>query len=202
MKGLKYTTVLQVPNSKDSKLLRELARIEPKLAKLTKYSTKLVEKSGIPLVRLFSRTFDEGTCHWKDCPACAYPDKRGSKCRQNNIVYESVCLVCEKEVGEGTRQSSKLGKYIGETSRCLAERSREHVQLYRNADERSFMLKHWALEHSESTDQPSFKFKVLKSFKDPLSRIITEAVLIDRYSTMNSKSEWGGAQACKVSDRA
>ena len=129
VKGLKYTTVLQVPNSNNAALVKELARLEPKLAKLTKYSVKLVEKSGIPLARLFNRTFDESNCHWQDCPVCLYSDKKGSKCRQNNVVYESTCLRCESQIKQGVRQEDKLGKYIGETSRCLAERSREHVQL-------------------------------------------------------------------------
>ena len=136
-----------------------------------------------------NRTFDKANCHWQDCPVCLYTDKKGSKCRQNNVVYESICLRCESQIKQGVRQEDKLGKNIGETSRCLAERSREHVQLLKNTDESSFMLKHWALEHSDDSEQPEFKFKVIKNFKDPLSRILSEAVLIDMYSNMNSKSE-------------
>ena len=38
--GMSYTTVFQVPNSQDGKLLKMLARAEPRIAKLTGYQTK------------------------------------------------------------------------------------------------------------------------------------------------------------------
>ena len=39
-----FSTVLQVPSSKKCRLLNEIPRIEPKLAKATGYSVKLTEK--------------------------------------------------------------------------------------------------------------------------------------------------------------
>ena len=47
VKGMEFTTVLQVPNTENSALLSGLAKKEPKIAKLSGYNVKIVEKSGI-----------------------------------------------------------------------------------------------------------------------------------------------------------
>ena len=82
-------------------------------------------------------------------------------------------------------------KYIGETSRTLAERSTEHVTAAEGLDADNFIVKHWVSSHPDLTRQPRMRFKVRKSFTDPLSRLVTEAVLIEREGKLNSKSEWG-----------
>ena len=43
VRNVPYTTVLQIPNTPDSISLRELAKREPRLTKITRYSSKLVE---------------------------------------------------------------------------------------------------------------------------------------------------------------
>ena len=53
--GMPFTSVLQVQNSKGGRLLKELAKIEPRLAKSTGYQVKLVEKGGRPLSHLFNK---------------------------------------------------------------------------------------------------------------------------------------------------
>ena len=79
-----FSTVLQVPSSKKSRLLNEIARIEPKLAKATGYSVKLTEKSGIQAVRLFNRVVMPDRCHWDGCSVCMNKESnRSSKCHEN-----------------------------------------------------------------------------------------------------------------------
>ena len=58
VKGVPFTTVLQVPSTRGSMLLKEIARIEPKLTKMTGYAVKLVEKNGVPLARMFNRKME------------------------------------------------------------------------------------------------------------------------------------------------
>ena len=53
VKGMKFTSVLQVPSSKNGRLLKMLAKAEPRIAKLTKYQVKYVEKSGRKLAKMF-----------------------------------------------------------------------------------------------------------------------------------------------------
>ena len=54
-KGMMYTSMMQVQNSKDGRLLKELVKLEPKVAKATGYNIKLCEKSGIQTIRFFNR---------------------------------------------------------------------------------------------------------------------------------------------------
>ena len=81
------------------------------------------------------------------------------------------------------KEIRREGVYIGETSRSLYERSKEHV-----ADAKS--LKHWLLSHEEDKEQPEFIFKKISSHKDCLSRQIAEAILIhySKDSLLNSKN--------------
>ena len=80
--------------------------------------------------------------------------------------------------------------YIGETGRCLAERSNEHINGMMNGDKETFIIKHWALKHPDLKIPPRVEFKVVKNHRDCMTRLIHEAVLIDKEGSMNSKSEW------------
>ena len=92
-----------------------------------------------------------------------------------------------------TKQRSSIYynyKYVGETGRCLAERSREHIRGMENGDVENFIIKHWATCHTDEVTPPEMKFEVVKNHRDCLSRLLHEAVLIEKEGTMNSKSEW------------
>ena len=52
------------------------------------------------------------------------------------------------------------------------------------------MFKHWAVSHKDLKTPPKFSFKVLSCHKDPLTRMVDEAVKIHHSATMNSKSEY------------
>ena len=52
------------------------------------------------------------------------------------------------------------------------------------------MFKHWATAHKDSKSPPKFQFRVMSCHKEPLGRMIDEAVKIKRLATMNSKSEF------------
>ena len=99
--------MLQVPRTKTSRLLRELAKVEPRLAKLTGYHSKLVEREGLPLSKLLCVDLSSPTCHRDDCVPCKNPNMKGSSlCTTKNIVYESVCSLCNieylKDTSKGT----------------------------------------------------------------------------------------------------
>ena len=67
---------------------------------------------------------------------------------------------------------------------------KEHDNKLRRKEESSFMFKHQMERHSG--DQVEFEMKVVRSFKDPLSRQVTEAMLIKNHNgeLMNSKAEF------------
>ena len=111
--GMGFSTLLQVPNTANGELIRRLIGVEFRLAKMSGYNVKLVERSGTQLSRLFQRVFTPPTCHWPECPVCLESDgKKSSKCRLSNIVYEGRCLTCIEMVGEGKQKGEDVGVYI------------------------------------------------------------------------------------------
>ena len=119
-------------------------------------------------------------------------DAKGSTlCQVKGVVYSCVCTLCDKEHNLNP-QVKHRGCYIGETARTLSERAEEHKKSLNRFEKKSFMFKHWALVHSDLLSPPEFKFSVIKTPKDPLSRLVQEAVIIEKCASMNSRAEWGG----------
>ena len=69
--------------------------------------------------------------------------------------------------------------YVGESGRSIYERAGEHWADRQKLSEDSHMIKHWADSHGELKEPPQFKFKVVASFKDALTRQVSEAVRIE-----------------------
>ena len=69
-------------------------------------------------------------------------------------------------------------------------RGKEHESKLRRKEENSFMHRHQVEKHNG--EPAKFEMRVVKSFRDPLSRQVTEAVLIKNHSgeILNSKSEF------------
>ena len=195
---MNFTSVMQVPSSANGRLLKELARIEPRVAKTSKYQIKLVEKGGRQLSKMFSKDLGNVKCPRLDCVPCQNASVKGtSMCKTKSVVYESVCSLCEIEhkLNPGT---THRGKYIGQTARTLYERSLEHLKSLRNFEMDSFMLKHWSICHKELEKPPKFDFKVIKCHSDPMSRLIHESVRICSDATMNSKAEFIGYRVARL----
>ena len=90
-----------------------------------------------------------------------------------NINYENKCNLCvDDDV-----------KYFGDSARNLERK-------FLKGDDNSFMHKHQTECHSN--EQPDWTFRVLKTFKDPLSRQVGEAMLIKNHKgiLLNSKAEF------------
>ena len=114
-----------------------------------------------------------GTVPKPDCTICA---QGGRLCHKMNVAYEYECNL-DKSV------------YIGETARNFYSRNLEHTEKFLKKKPDSFMYQHQVEAHGGN--EPDFNVKVLKSFKDPMSRQIYEGVKIRRSnSTLNSKLEF------------
>ena len=72
----------------------------------------------------------------------------------------------------------------------MYSRGREHQKKLERKDPNSFMYKHQLEKHG--SDPVEFKMNVVRSFRDPLSRQVTEAVLIKNHrgELLNSKAEF------------
>ena len=79
---------------------------------------------------------------------------------------------------------------MGETSRNLYSRAKEHLRNYRTGGEKSFIQKHQVKKHNG--EEGFFKATVTVSYIDCLSRQVGEGVSIRRSKTevLNGKSEW------------
>ena len=71
------------------------------------------------------------------------------------------------------------GVYVGETGRSLHARAGEHWRDAQGKQEDSHIIKHWLTDDSDLGTPPKFRMKVMGSFKDALSRQLSEAVRID-----------------------
>ena len=120
-------------------------------------------------------------CDQADCLPCKYGRGEGGNCEGGGINYELECQLCP---------NNHKSVYIGESSRNLFTRSKEHLSSYRTGANTSFMAKHQADAHIG--EEPKFKAKVTASTRDCLSRQVREAVLIRRSDSkiLNGISEW------------
>ena len=167
------------------------------------YKIKVVERTGSKLKDLFPLTnlWGGSKCVRSDCVTCNQGGEELPDCFRRNLVYESICVKCNP----GARNPGPLREpnqdlpsiYVGETSRSIAERSREHWDDFKSMKTDSHIMKHhWT--HHQGEGEPEFHFKVVKHFKSALSRQVGEAIRLERrgVSSLNSKGEYS---RCKIS---
>ena len=163
------------PNSELAKMLRQIADQETNRSK----RFKIVGKGGRTIESSLMRPNPMGSegCQRNDCPVCTQ-NGGGKRCHVSNVCYDIKCRPCEDAV------------YFGETNRNMYTRSREHQEKLRRKEESSFMHKHQVEKHNG--EQVEFQMRMLRSFKDPLSRQVTEAIMIKNHrgQLLNSKAEF------------
>ena len=146
-------SVLFVDNTAHGELARRLMEAEKDLGEATKYKVRIAESAGDALGMLMPSTNPWGPmdCGRQDCIPCGQDDEKKLDCRKRNILYENVCQVCNQKDGKERKDAQKDGKgvYIGESSRSLHERAKEHVADRVSMNEDSHMLKHWLCDHPD-----------------------------------------------------
>ena len=105
--------------------------------------------------------------------------------------YQTVGARGKKELAHVRTDIPSL--YVGESSRSLFERSREHWKQWKSNDKRSHIRKHMELAHKE-TEKPDFVMRAVSYHRSALTRQVGEAVRIGRRGgagqILNSKSEY------------
>ena len=190
--------VMFVDQTPNGLLAKRLQEAEDRIARVTGYRIRIVELSGSHLSHLFPNTnpWAGMDCGRKDCVTCGQGGEEMIDCKKRNILYESECTVCNpgrEELKEKERDlTKKIGVYVGESARSIFERAREHGGDYIGMKEDSHMVKHWLTSHSDLQEPPMFRFRVIRSFKDAMTRQISEAVRIELRGegVLNSKSEY------------
>ena len=91
---------------------------------------------------------------------------------------------------------------MGETSRSLHERAKEHEADKKKTSEDSHQIKHWLTDHTDLLAPPKFRFTIIRSFQDPLSRQLSEAVRIDLRgeNILNSRTEYSRCRVPRLGD--
>ena len=149
-----YLFFLFLLSSEGGKLIKMLAKSEPKLARNSGYQVKLTEKSGKALSKFFSKDVSQSKCHKAWCDVCSLTDSpKPTMCNVKSVVYSATCQLCEKTHSR-VSDTRHPGLYIGQTYRTLSERSKEHRLSYRRLEKASFMFKHWVTEHSDIEPPP------------------------------------------------
>ena len=100
-------------------------------------------------------------------------------CNRESVTCKIKCIGCNNV-------------YVGETSRNVYTRGKEHSKSLGNKEERSAFWKHCREKHSSEIQQ--FQMNVTEVyFNDAMLRQISEGIKInnvDEDSLINSKNEW------------
>ena len=170
-------SVLFVQPTENSALKKKYEEVISK----SECSVKVVERAGASVKSKLQKSypFPKSVCEDK-CFVCM-SDGKGN-CRRCNVTYEVVC----------TRQGCNY-VYQGETSRNALVRGREHMKGLEKKDEESVFVQHIRSHHdNDFSAAPCHQFKmcVTESHSTALSRLVTEAVRINKQNKplMNRKS--------------
>ena len=183
-----------VPHTPEGTLARMLQEVDDLFRKGTDLKRiKMVERGGTTLKNILSRSnpWARDGCERQDCLPCRGERGKGGNCQQEGVVYRISCQECSKRMIRS--------EYTGETSRTGYLRGREHLDGLDKKKEDNPLWKHCAVVHNG--EKVSFKMKIVRSHKTPLTRQIHEAVEINYSSAanvMNSKGEWNGAKIPRV----
>ena len=202
-KKIQASTVMSLPSTRGGTLLKKMRGNEPQMVDMTGFRVSYTELAGVKLGRIFTPNLSKGQpCGRESCQPCTKndPDKI-QNCRTRSILYQSACSLCNPPGRKDEKSSHKVddpfptireGIYYGESSRSLAERAAEHYRDARKFDKGSHMVKHWIEKHPEMNELPPFTITILRSFKDCLTRQVSEAVTmyLSRDRLLNSKNEY------------
>ena len=192
-------SVMFIDNTAGGKLVKRMQNVELEVGETTDLRVRMAEAAGTPLSMLLPSTnlWGPSDCGRDDCVTCGQGDERRIDCRKRNILYESRCDLCNKEeVGSKRKELEELksgrGIYVGESSRSIYERSKEHQADKEARSEESHQIKHWLTDHQDLMTPPTFKFRIIQTFQDPMTRQLAEAVRIELRGAgvLNSKAEY------------
>ena len=92
------TTIMFVPSSPDSKLLKKIEDVENNYCSNIPWGVKLMEQSGTPLLLSFTARFPirSGCPKGTSCKICL---NDGVKCAPKGVIYAAICDRCTNKQG-------------------------------------------------------------------------------------------------------
>ena len=177
--SFKVKSVVFVPRTQSSKLVKLLRSEEQRLAVTTGYRVKIQERSGVQLRRILVKKNPVPSieCGRENCLVCK--ENGSGDCRRRNILYKNSCDNCRAANAAAGIESTdeNTAAYWGESFRSPGERSGEHLQDYRNQSEESHMWRHKLQAHPH--EEVSFSMKVVKRFLSSFKKMNLVLFLID-----------------------
>ena len=221
--------VLFVPYTANSVLASEIRETVQQLRPWTRLNIKIVERAGNKIQDILSKSdpWDSIDCNREGCFSCdsatKYENCKFRNCHQRSILYETWCETCRKknskkneksdeklERGENNMKRKRENKvdddqkyrYIGESSRSIFERGKEHKSDLKYRRTRSHMLRHCEEIHTnENPDEIEFGMRLISSSRTAFERQLKEAVYIEMLSgpyLMNSRLEYSRCNIPKM----
>ena len=204
---MEIKTVLFYDFTKNGELATSLRELMRGMERTLGFGIKVVERTGPTLRSQFPLgSLWEGTgCERIDCITCTQGAEMIPNCTKSSILYENVCLTCNPGAKERRPlvevRNDVPSLYIGESSRSIYERSREHWADWRGKKGSSHIMKHQEQAHSLE-EEPRFIMRVVRSYRTALSRQIGEAVRIRRRGgeggILNSKAEYSRCRITRL----
>ena len=200
--GAQARTVLFVEQTEGGELAMRIRELVSRLEPLIGFKIKVVERCGKSLQSQFplNNLWQGAKCGREECVTC---EQEGAEelpdCSKRSVLYENACLECIPTAGKkgGPREqdidTEVPALYVGESSRSIMERSKEHWAGYVGAKEDNHILRHQQITH-RGADPPKFVMRVVSHHRSALERQVSEAVRIRRRggagAVLNSKSEF------------
>ena len=138
---LRTRAVIFVPQTPSGELAKRTREVIQKMEHLLKFKLKVVERAGTSLQNQFSQSsiWRGMACGRQECIPCHQEGEEIQNCTKTSLVYENICLVCNPKAankGDLERQETdQPSLYVGESSRSLQERTKEHWGAYRRQEE-------------------------------------------------------------------
>ena len=178
-----FDVPLFVPCTPGGELAKKIKEVEEKKSGNRTVRFKVIETGGIAMKSLLQKSdpWAGGKCGKQDCFPCK-GEKSGGDCERNSVTYRIVCKTCE--------ENNQVAHYIGETSRNMYSRGKEHLQQYNSRSKASALWAHCIKFHNSAP--ATFVMQLTGVFSSSLRRQIAEGVQIRNFVgiIINRKSEW------------
>ena len=163
-KDVKTEGIVFVPCTPRGALVKLLQESDDLFAKLHGLQrVRFIERGGLKLTDQLVRKNPWGSqdCGRGDCPVCVGgEEKQVGKCVEECTVYKITCLGCHLDGVDA--------HYLGETSRVLYQRSKDHLAALEGRRKDSVLWSH-CVDYHGSTQQ-EFKVVIIRKLFTPLSR--------------------------------
>ena len=129
-KDIEIKGVLFVPHTRESELAK---RIRKKLGDLENVSClriKVVERAGEKITDILhkSNPWEETSCRREDCLFCyGNNEKMIGKCKQRSVVYETICMLCERKKKKKMKENSSEISETDREEKTGVKRNREFL---------------------------------------------------------------------------